>query len=68
MDGYEATRQIKQTNSNAIIFGLSANVTKSAINKAKEAGMNDYISKPFVKERLYKLMSLYYKDIKLLEA
>lgn len=61
MDGYEATRQIKQVYKDVTIFGLSANVTDSAVSKAKRAGMDDYITKPFTKERLYKLMSLYFK-------
>lgn len=60
MDGYEATRLIRKHNSELVIFGLSANVTTEAIAKALECGMNNYITKPFTKERLYKLILNYF--------
>ena len=60
MDGWEATRIIRQTNKDVIIFGLSANVTSEAINKALESGMNNYLTKPFKKEPLYKLLQFHF--------
>lgn len=60
MDGYEATRIIRKQNTELIIFGLSANVTTQAIAKALDSGMNNYITKPFSKERLYELILNYF--------
>ncbi len=60
MDGWEATRIVRQTNKDVIIFGLSANVTSEAINKALESGMNNYLTKPFKKEPLYKLLQFHF--------
>ncbi|MGY0391852.1 response regulator [Bizionia sp. KMM 8389] len=59
MDGYEATEIIRQEDSEVIIIGLSANVTSTAIQKALDSGMTNYITKPFTKERLYKLILTY---------
>jgi signal transduction histidine kinase/CheY-like chemotaxis protein len=60
IDGWEATRIIRQTDKDVIIFGLSANVTTEAINKAIENGMNNYLTKPFKKEHLYKLLQFHF--------
>lgn len=58
LDGFDATRFIREFDSNVIIFGLSANVTKEAIDEAISVGMNDYITKPFSLKKLY--VKLYY--------
>lgn len=50
MDGYEATRAIRQTGhsmSELPIIGLSASAMESEKDQAMEAGMNDFICKPF---------------------
>ena len=60
MDGWETTKKIRELNKDVIIFGLSANVTKEAIDKALESGMNNYLSKPFKKEHLYKLLFFHF--------
>ncbi|NJB71094.1 signal transduction histidine kinase/CheY-like chemotaxis protein [Saonia flava] len=52
MDGFEATKEIRKTNQQIRIIGLSADVTKEAIEEAKEAGMNDYITKPISFDKL----------------
>ncbi|MFD0989045.1 ATP-binding protein [Mariniflexile jejuense] len=62
IDGWEATRIIRQTDKNVIIFGLSANVTTEAINKAIENGMNNYLTKPFKKEHLHKLLQFHFNN------
>ncbi|GAA4298942.1 ATP-binding protein [Aestuariibaculum suncheonense] len=62
MDGWEATRYIREIDKEVIIFGLSANVTTEAINKAIESGMNNYLTKPFKKERLYKLLQFHFNN------
>ena len=60
MDGWEATKEIRKFDKEVVIFGLSANVTKEAIDKALESGMNNYLSKPFKKENLYKLLYFHF--------
>jgi len=52
MDGYEATRRLKRRFPDLPVIGLSANVYKEAIDKCFEAGMDDYIGKPFKKREL----------------
>jgi PAS domain S-box-containing protein len=56
MDGFEATKFIranfKAPKSNTPIIALTANAIKGDDEKCIEAGMNDYISKPFQPETL----------------
>ncbi|MCE7038757.1 PAS domain S-box protein [Dyadobacter sp. CY312] len=56
MNGYEATRQIRLLeNGLAIpIIALTAGTVKGEREKCLEAGMNDYLTKPVVKETLEK--------------
>jgi PAS domain S-box-containing protein len=55
MDGITATRIIRNEITRITpIIALTANVTKEAIQRAYGAGMNDYITKPFDEEDLYK--------------
>ena len=54
MDGLTATRMIREELHNTTpIIALTANVTREAIERARLAGMNEYISKPFDEEDLY---------------
>jgi CheY-like chemotaxis protein len=46
MDGYEATRKIRETMKSIPIIGLSAHAMEGHERKAKEAGCNDYLTKP----------------------
>ncbi|MCB0372684.1 MAG: response regulator [Muricauda sp.] len=46
MDGFQATEEIRRFNQEITIIGLSADVTKEAIDEAKGVGMNDYLTKP----------------------
>lgn len=46
MDGYEATKKIRETLKSTPIIGLSAHAMQSDMNKAIEAGCNDYLTKP----------------------
>jgi len=46
MDGYEATRQIRQFNKDVIIIAQTAYGLSGDKEKAIEAGCTDYISKP----------------------
>lgn len=63
MDGYEATRYIRSRfsppTSKVPILAMTAYATTSEVDKCLEAGMNDFISKPFEPRQLYnKIMSL----------
>ena len=54
MDGIQASKIIRQEMKlNVPIIALTANVLKGVITACKEAGMNDYISKPFEPELLF---------------
>ncbi len=61
MDGYEATRQIRQFNKNVMIIAQTAYVRIGDRQKAIEAGCNDYLSKPVETEELMALIDLYFK-------
>jgi signal transduction histidine kinase/ActR/RegA family two-component response regulator len=60
MDGYTATTQLRaQGYTDLIVCGLSANAMKEDKEKAMEAGMNDYITKPLQWDDLHTLLSKY---------
>ncbi len=56
MDGYTATRQIRQFNRNVVIIAQSAFAFSGDREKAIEAGCDDYIPKPFNKAALTLLL------------
>jgi DNA-binding response OmpR family regulator len=63
MDGYETTRWIREKLRLSLpVIGLSANVYKEEIDQCYEAGMNDYLSKPYtdksLQEKLAKWITL----------
>lgn len=59
MDGYEATSEIRKnpTLTDLPVIAMSANVLQEDVNRCKEVGMNDYISKPVMPEKLYELLN-----------
>jgi len=65
MNGFEATKYIRnQLKSHVPIIALTADVTTVDLEKCKEVGMNDYISKPIDEKILYnKIVDLYKKSI-----
>jgi len=65
LDGIETSRSIRTSfakpKSEVPIIAFTANALKGDKDKYLEAGMNDYISKPFMPDELFKIMSKYYK-------
>lgn len=59
MDGYEATRIIRKTNSDLPIIGLSAHAMQGDAEKAKSAGCTDYLTKPVDEDLLLKMLKQY---------
>ena len=59
MDGFKATMEIRKFNETIGIIGLSADVTKEAIDEAKGVGMNDYFTKPISFDKLRKHLPNY---------
>ncbi|OSZ79225.1 hypothetical protein CAP35_13495 [Chitinophagaceae bacterium IBVUCB1] len=53
MDGFEATKYIRQTDTSTPIIAFTADAYEEARQKAKDAGMNDFITKPFDPVLLY---------------
>ena len=59
MDGYSATKKLREigyTKESLCICGLSANAMKVDHDKAINAGMNDYLTKPIIKEKLFEMI------------
>jgi CheY-like chemotaxis protein len=55
IDGLEATRRIRAgngPNANTWIIALTANAMQSDQEACREAGMDDFLSKPFSREAL----------------
>ncbi len=59
MDGFEATRKIRQSGNDIPIIALTANAQNSDRDACLEAGMNDFLSKPFDPRSLYELIKRY---------
>jgi signal transduction histidine kinase/CheY-like chemotaxis protein len=59
MDGYEATKQIRNLNINTPIIALTANTMKEHIDKACSVGMNEYLLKPIDIHNLYEVLLKY---------
>jgi len=60
MDGYEATLTLRESGfTDLIICGLSANAMKQDYAKAREVGMNDYLTKPIKQFSFEKVLSKY---------
>lgn len=67
MDGYEATIAIRNSsnpNQNTPIIALTASALTSEKDVAFNAGMNDFLTKPFKPAQLYEKLQEYYSDNK----
>ena len=47
MDGFEATKKIREFNTDTPIVGLSADVMTESVSSLQSIGMNDFVTKPF---------------------
>jgi len=52
MDGYEATRELLRLDPTLPIVGLTAHAFNQARQQAQEAGMRDYVTKPYLLDTL----------------
>ncbi len=59
MDGYEATRQIKQLRPNLPVVALTAYAMNQDRNLALDAGFDNHISKPFSSNDLVEIIAQY---------
>ena len=63
MDGYEATRQIrmreKEDGAYTPIIAITANAMSGELKRCREAGMDDYLSKPINAEVLFQSIALH---------
>ena len=66
MDGLEATRRIRTCThprgATVPIIAISANAFADDIQKAKNAGMNEHLAKPFELEKVLRAISRYHKE------
>jgi len=62
INGYEATRQIREFNKEVVIIAQTSFALSGDRGKALEAGCNDYISKPVKKRELQNLIKKYFVE------
>ena len=61
MDGYEATRRIRESGFKLPIIALTANVFKEDIKACIDAGMNGHLGKPFDIDKVIEMLKKYLK-------
>lgn len=64
MDGFESTRLIKKEKPHLPVIAQSAYAFSNDLDKAKEAGCNDFIRKPVKKELLLSLINKHLSGVK----
>jgi CheY-like chemotaxis protein len=62
MDGFEATRRIRQINKKVVIFVMTATALSELVEDFSGVIINDYFPKPFNKEYLHQLILKHFKD------
>jgi len=56
MDGFEATSRIREIDAAIPIIAFTANIDEQAHQKAKQAGVNEVVTKPFQPNLLRELL------------
>ena len=59
MNGYEATKTLRERNITTPIVALTAHAMEEDVQKCLNSGCDDYISKPFSTQKLYGMMAKY---------
>ncbi|WP_435249870.1 ATP-binding protein [Vibrio sp. nBUS_14] len=59
MDGFEATHLIREFDKDVPIIAMSANVFADAKQRAREAGVTDFLDKPIIIDKVTSLISTY---------
>ncbi len=62
MDGYKATKIIRQEDTEVVIIALTANAMREDLVKSMACGMNDHLNKPVEVEKLYETILRYLKN------
>jgi CheY-like chemotaxis protein len=60
IDGIKATNIMRANGNETIVVAMTANAMKGDKEMCINAGMNEYISKPFKKEDVYKILEKYF--------
>jgi PAS domain S-box-containing protein len=63
MDGYEATREIREFNKDVVIIAQTAYALFGDKEKSIEAGCNNYISKPISRVHLRNMVTNYFSEL-----
>ena len=64
IDGYEATRQIREFNPHVVIIAQSANSVRYSRGQALDMGCNDFITKPFDQQTIDELIRFFFPGFK----
>ncbi|MEI7663547.1 MAG: response regulator [Bacteroidota bacterium] len=67
MTGHDTTREIRRFNKDVIIIAQTAHALKGDRETALEAGCNDYITKPILKNQLMEMIHRQFVDAGILE-
>jgi CheY-like chemotaxis protein len=60
LDGYSAFEKIREFNQRLPLIAQTSYSFLEEVEKIKQLGFNDFISKPIDKERLYELVKKYF--------
>ena len=60
-DGFQAIKELRELGVKTPIITLTANVTQEAMNRSKELGSEEYITKPYSSWRIYSVLQKYLK-------
>jgi signal transduction histidine kinase/CheY-like chemotaxis protein len=64
LDGFKAVKEIRKNSDSreAIIFGISADVTQTTIEEGLKLGMQKFLTKPIEKTKLFTLLNIYFNQ------